>query len=77
LQSGVNRRGSASGDKSCQASYSEDLKILKKKLIKKRLTIGLSEPDIEKLEAYCKVTGRNYSDVIRECIRKLKLLSGC
>ncbi|PSF38679.1 CopG family transcriptional regulator [Aphanothece hegewaldii CCALA 016] len=45
---------------------------MKKKLIQKRLTIGLSQPEIERLDAYCKETGRNYSDVIRECIRKLK-----
>jgi hypothetical protein len=60
------------GDQAFETPYSWELKTLKKKLIKKRLTIGLSQPEIERLEAYCKETGRNYSDVIRECIRKLK-----
>ncbi|AFY76782.1 Ribbon-helix-helix protein, copG family [Pleurocapsa sp. PCC 7327] len=46
---------------------------MKRKLIEKRITIGFSKPEIEKLEAYCKVTGRSYTDVIRECIRNLTI----
>jgi hypothetical protein len=48
---------------------------VKKKLIDKRLTIGLSQPEIEQLEAYCQTTGRSYTDVIRECIRNLPIKS--
>ncbi|OKH23068.1 CopG family transcriptional regulator [Hydrococcus rivularis NIES-593] len=46
---------------------------MKRKLIEKRITIGFSKPEIEKLEAYCKVTGRSYTDVIRECVRNLTI----
>jgi hypothetical protein len=48
---------------------------VKKKIIKKRITVGFSQPEIEQLEAYCKVTGRSYTDVIRECIRNLAISS--
>jgi hypothetical protein len=48
---------------------------VKKKLINKRLTIGLSQPEIEQLEAYCQKTGRSYTDVIRECVRNLPINS--
>jgi hypothetical protein len=48
---------------------------MKKKLINKRLTIGLSQPEIEQLEAYCQTTGRSYTDVIRECVRNLPINS--
>jgi hypothetical protein len=44
---------------------------VKKKLIEKRITIGFSKPEIERLEAYCQITGRSYTDVIRECVRNL------
>jgi hypothetical protein len=48
---------------------------MKKKLIEKRVTIGFSKPEIEQLEAYCRVTGRSYTDVIRECVRNLAIVS--
>lgn len=47
--------------------------MARKKWTEKRITIGFSKPEIEQLDAYCEATGRDYSDVIRECVRKLKV----
>ena len=44
---------------------------MQKKIIKKRLTIGFSDYEIKCLNYYCEQKGRRYSDVIRDCIRKL------
>ena len=41
-----------------------------KKWAVKRLTINLSKQEVERLEAYCKQTGRPATDVIRELIRE-------
>jgi hypothetical protein len=46
---------------------------VKRKLIERRITVGLSKLEVEHLEAYCEAMCRNYSDVIRDCIRKLKI----
>lgn len=48
---------------------------MKKKLIEKRITIGLSQQEIDRLDLYCDLTGRSYTDVIRECVRNLALAS--
>jgi predicted DNA-binding protein len=41
--------------------------------MKKRLDFRLEDFELEILEAYCTVTGRTKSDVLRELIRKLKI----
>jgi hypothetical protein len=48
---------------------------VKKKLIEKRITIGLSQQEFDRLDFYCDLTGRSYTDVIRECVRNLALAS--
>lgn len=45
----------------------------KRKWTAKRITIGFSKPEIAHLDAYCEATGRDYSDVLRECTRKLEI----
>ncbi|NJK48203.1 CopG family transcriptional regulator [Candidatus Gracilibacteria bacterium] len=48
---------------------------MKRKLIEKRITVGFSQSEIEQLDTYCKLAGRTYTDVIRECIRNLVITS--
>lgn len=43
------------------------------KWVEKRLNICFAKPEIEKLEAYCKKHQREYTDVIRELVRSLKV----
>jgi predicted DNA-binding protein len=43
-----------------------------KKWTTRRLSVGFSKEESEILETYCEMTGRTYTDVIRECVRKLK-----
>lgn len=45
-----------------------------KKWTTRRLSVGFSREESEILETYCEMTGRTYTDVIRECVRKLKPL---
>jgi hypothetical protein len=47
---------------------------VKKKLIEKRITIGLSQQEIDRLDFYCDLTGRSYTDVIRQCVRNLETI---
>jgi hypothetical protein len=47
---------------------------VKKKLIEKRITIGLSQQEFDRLDFYCDITGRSYTDVIRECVRNLETI---
>ncbi|WP_193194974.1 CopG family transcriptional regulator [Nostoc sp. MG11] len=42
-----------------------------KKWAIKRLTVNLTSGEVEKLEQYCKITGRAATDVIRELIRSI------
>lgn len=42
-----------------------------RKIVKKRLTIGLSEFEMKCLDYYCQIHERRYSDVIRDCLRQL------
>ncbi len=42
-----------------------------KKWAIKRLTVNLTSSEVEKLEEYCKITGRAATDVIRELIRSI------
>ncbi|MGB3206743.1 MAG: plasmid partition protein ParG [Crinalium sp.] len=44
-----------------------------KKWIEKRVSVSFSKPEWDKLEAYCELQGRSYTDVIRELVRKLKI----
>ncbi|MEB3224563.1 MAG: ribbon-helix-helix domain-containing protein [Synechococcus sp.] len=41
--------------------------------MKKSVFFRLTDEEFEKLEAYCKSTGRSKSDVLRELIRSLKI----
>ena len=43
------------------------------KWAEKRLTLSFSKAEIEVLEAYCIKNQREYTDVIRELVRSLKL----
>ncbi|MBW4633099.1 MAG: CopG family transcriptional regulator [Iphinoe sp. HA4291-MV1] len=46
-----------------------------KKWAVKRITVNLAAQEAEKLEGYCRQTGRPATDVIRELIRGLPLSS--
>ena len=35
--------------------------------------VNLAHADWEHLEAYCTLTGKDCSEVLRDCVRKLKL----
>ena len=48
---------------------------MKKRIVQKRITIGLNKQEIKQLDNYCKITGRGYTDVLRECVRNLQLPS--
>ncbi|HIK29819.1 MAG TPA: ribbon-helix-helix protein, CopG family [Oscillatoriales cyanobacterium M4454_W2019_049] len=41
--------------------------------MKKSVFFRLTDEEFEKLETYCESTGRSKSDVLRECIRSLKI----
>jgi predicted DNA-binding protein len=41
--------------------------------MKKSIFFRLTDEEFEKLETYCKSTGRSKSDVLRELIRSLKI----
>ncbi|WP_315862233.1 ribbon-helix-helix protein, CopG family [Picosynechococcus sp. PCC 7003] len=41
--------------------------------MKKSVFFRLADEEFERLEAYCKFTGRSKSDVLREYIRSLKI----
>lgn len=45
----------------------------RKKWIAKRITISLSQVEAERLELFCQQQGREATDVMRECVRNLKL----
>jgi len=45
---------------------------VKRKLVQKRITVGLNIQEIKHLDNYCRITGRSYTDVMRECIRNLR-----
>lgn len=47
--------------------------MARRKWVEKRIKISFSQTEIEKLEAYCEKHEREYSDVIRELVRNLKL----
>jgi len=44
-----------------------------KKIVVKRITVGLNKQESKLLDHYCEMTGRGYTDVLRECIRNLPL----
>ncbi len=46
-------------------------KMTNKKWAVKRITVNLATQEAEKLEKYCRQTGRPATDVIRELIRAL------
>ncbi|MBP5976329.1 MAG: ribbon-helix-helix protein, CopG family [Brasilonema octagenarum HA4186-MV1] len=46
-----------------------------KKWAVKRITVNLAAQEAEKLDKYCRQTGRPATDVIRELIRRLPLSS--
>ncbi len=46
---------------------------MNKKWAVKRLTVNLTKEENDKLDDFCKVTGRPATDVIRELIRKLEM----
>ncbi|MBD2579701.1 ribbon-helix-helix domain-containing protein [Oscillatoria sp. FACHB-1406] len=41
--------------------------------MKKSVFFRLTSEEFERLEAYCKATGRSKSDVLRELVRNLKI----
>ncbi|MBD2577342.1 ribbon-helix-helix domain-containing protein [Oscillatoria sp. FACHB-1406] len=41
--------------------------------MKKSVFFRLTSEELERLETYCKATGRSKSDVLRELVRNLKI----
>lgn len=47
--------------------------MARQKWIEKRLNISLSKTEVDLLETYCTENEREYTDVIRELVRTLKV----